>query len=164
MSARDDARRNARKLKASWARFAASPPFGALLRQARAEWDWETLGYESWEDYLKGEFGEHAEWAAALAEPKRRGAGTVYFIRASGGTGPVKIGYAADVWGRLASLQTGSPVPLCVVATVPGGRALEARLHEQFAQLRSHGEWFHAAPELLEYIASHAEPWTGRSQ
>lgn len=80
----------------------------------------------------------------------------VYFVAADG-TGLIKIGSSADVPLRLLSLQTSSPVPLRLVATIPECRAgLEGELHERFAHLHSHGEWYRAEPELMEYIARHA--------
>lgn len=89
------------------------------------------------------------------ARPDRR---RVYFVQPAAG-GLVKIGVAADVKSRLATLQTGSPVPLRVLAVLPGGgQAAEAELHERFAHLRSHGEWFEPAPELLAYIRENGVP------
>jgi len=40
----------------------------------------------------------------------------------------VKIGLTRDVERRLRALATGSAVPLELLATLPGGRRLEARL------------------------------------
>lgn len=88
--------------------------------------------------------------------PVPRGATSVYFIQAIDG-GPVKIGHAASIASRLKSLQTGSPVLLRVLATIPGaGQAGEAALHKRFVRSRSHGEWFRPTPGLMEYIARHA--------
>jgi hypothetical protein len=74
----------------------------------------------------------------------------VYFIR-SGEL--IKIGMSADVCGRMAALRTMSPLPLELLAVASGGRPEEASLHQRFAHLRQHGEWFSAVPELLEFIA-----------
>lgn len=62
----------------------------------------------------------------------------------------IKIGYTSDLRRRVQglSLTMGH-----VLATVQGGPALEQELHERFAGLREHGEWFRADPPLLEYIA-----------
>lgn len=83
---------------------------------------------------------------SAIAE---RDGSSVYFASA----GPhVKIGWSKRVSTRLSKLQTGSATPISLLATTPGGRALEQQLHEQFAHLHISGEWFHAAPDLMEHI------------
>jgi hypothetical protein len=57
-------------------------------------------------------------------------------------TGLVKFGFSADPIGRLRELRTGSPARLALLAMAPGGMEAEARIHEHFADRRSHGEWF----------------------
>lgn len=69
----------------------------------------------------------------------------VYFVQGFDG-GPIKIGRARDPHLRVRELQTGSPVPLDLLCTLPGGEVLEAGLHAAFAGSRLHGEWF--APTL----------------
>lgn len=54
----------------------------------------------------------------------------------------IKIGVTTDVPRRLRELQTGSSVPLKVIAVRPGDWHLEKSLHRQFAQWRTTGEWF----------------------
>jgi hypothetical protein len=49
-------------------------------------------------------------------------------------------------------LQTGSPVRLELVATLPGGQSREAYLHEKFARYRVSGEWF-SEDILVELLA-----------
>ncbi|AAK94354.1 replication initiation protein [Myxococcus phage Mx8] len=90
----------------------------------------------------------------------------VYFVRAESG-GPVKIGTAANVEHRLASLQTGAPERLCVLGVMESRARLESELHKRFDALRLHGEWFRPEPELLSFIAEkaiavdvHGRPWT----
>lgn len=77
----------------------------------------------------------------------------VYFIR-SGENGPIKIGKATGgAESRLSDLQTGNPERLTIVATVPGGLAVEAMFHRRFAAYRRPiGEWFDPGPELLAFI------------
>ena len=67
--------------------------------------------------------------------------GTVYCIGEKPG-GPVKVGFTTQLARRLADIQTGSPVPLVVLGSFAGTRGSEADLHEQFADLALHGEWF----------------------
>lgn len=66
-------------------------------------------------------------------------AGSVYFI-ACGDF--VKVGRAFDVATRLGELQVGNPVELTLLATLPGERVAEARLHRMLAPERARGEWF----------------------
>lgn len=82
---------------------------------------------------------------------------TVYFIQPVAG-GLIKIGIASNVTARLSGLQTGSPVELRVIGVIRGvDQTAEAGLHLRFAASRKHGEWFEPTPELLAYIAEHAE-------
>lgn len=75
----------------------------------------------------------------------------VYFLRAGDF---VKIGKATGAaTSRVSQLKTGCPFPIEVVATIPGGYAKEGAIHRRFASIRAHGEWFHATPELLAYVA-----------
>jgi hypothetical protein len=74
----------------------------------------------------------------------------VYFIRAADGM--VKIGTSTNVLKRVKDLASQSPVPLELVAVVPGNTTDEAALHDRFNDARDHGEWFRPVPELLEFI------------
>lgn len=90
------------------------------------------------------------------AKERRRAKRSVYFVQPIHG-GLVKIGVAADVAGRLNSMQTGSPVQLRVIGVIPDvGQDRETELHQRFAESRSHGEWFEPTPELLAYIDENA--------
>lgn len=65
----------------------------------------------------------------------------------------VKIGYTGgSPRVRLASFQTGSPLPLELWAFIEGDEALEHALHETFAALRSHGEWFFTLGKLSDFL------------
>lgn len=64
-----------------------------------------------------------------------------YAIQAVNG-GPIKIGSTRKpVQERLRQLQTGSPLPLRVIAELDGLHH-ERELHHQFADWRLEGEWF----------------------
>lgn len=54
----------------------------------------------------------------------------------------MKIGWALDPQKRLKQLQTGSSSRLHILATLPGGRDVESRLHAKFTHQRRQGEWF----------------------
>ena len=77
----------------------------------------------------------------------------VYFlIRGS----HIKIGRTVDLDRRLSSFQQ---TRNDVLATVPGGQAVENEWHRRFAHLRDTSvyggkEWFRAADELLSAIAA----------
>lgn len=73
--------------------------------------------------------------------------GFIYF--ATIGTGTVKIGFAKNVAGRIAIMQSDSPFPVTLLGVVPGSRADERKLHELFAEERERGEWFRGTDELL---------------
>lgn len=76
----------------------------------------------------------------------------VYFIQAGLPGRPIKIGYAQELCRRIVSLQLGCPEPLEVLLAVAGGRSLERDLHERFAHLRIHQEWFRVDFELIQHI------------
>lgn len=78
----------------------------------------------------------------------------IYFLEASK-LDLIKIGFTDgdDAADRIASLQTGSAVPLVLLATMPGDLATERAIHLAFADLREQGEWFRAEPKLRRVIA-----------
>lgn len=80
------------------------------------------------------------------------GGSFVYFMRPIGADGPVKIGCSVAPDSRIKTYQAWSPVPLELVATIPGKWAIEWAFHARFAHLRTHHEWFRASPELTETI------------
>lgn len=79
----------------------------------------------------------------------------IYFIQAEV-IGNIKIGFtdADDADVRLAALQTGSPVPLKILATIPGSQEDEKNLHRRFWAHRVCGEWFKPVAELLDTVRS----------
>lgn len=102
---------------------------------------------------------EHVEALRRLFPPRPAG---VYFVQ-SGLF--VKIGIASDVVLRVAQAATAwNPHDVTPLGWIPepdtlAALKLEQRLHLQFAALHHRREWFTAAPELLAYIAAHAQPW-----
>lgn len=73
----------------------------------------------------------------------------IYFIRNGN---YIKIGVSVDPWKRLASLQTGNPEPLELLAIMPGSNDLEIGLHRAFGQFMKQGEWFQINDRLLTFI------------
>lgn len=66
----------------------------------------------------------------------------------------VKIGMSIDPWARLKDLQTGSPRSLALLATGPGGRVLEGRLHRVLQDHHAHGEWFDLDAVTLQSVCA----------
>lgn len=77
-------------------------------------------------------------------KPKLRGLGLVYFVKLGD---RIKIGYTKDLEGRLSVVPHEE-----LLAVVRGTMADEARCHAAFKHLRTRGEWFIAAPDLLAFI------------
>ena len=80
----------------------------------------------------------------------------VYFARRDG---LVKIGTTGDVRSRMFNLANigapGMPLgPVELLATMPGNRVVEKAMHEMFAGLRVHGEWFAEREPLIGFIAA----------
>lgn len=76
----------------------------------------------------------------------------IYFAQATDG-GPVKIGTSADVDTRLHQLEQHYGKPLALLATLPGGREEEARIHARFAHLRlGRTEQFLPNRELMSFL------------
>lgn len=83
-----------------------------------------------------------------------RATGGVYFIQAGDGCN-VKIGYTKDAQRRVQrEIQHHSPVPLKLLALVPGTKTDEQCLHQMLDHLRLHGEWFRPGRDLL-LLAKH---------
>lgn len=76
----------------------------------------------------------------------------IYFIKPVGEGGPIKIGCSYHPEERLLSLSTWSPFPLEVITTIPGDMKLEKNIHNCFADLHSHREWFRADQRLIDVI------------
>lgn len=63
----------------------------------------------------------------------------------------VKIGTARDVQKRLASLQTGMPETLRLLAAHAGSYAAERTIHTRFTANRARGEWYHLTDEIIAF-------------
>lgn len=100
----------------------------------------------------------------AYSPPKPSTPQGVYFLHSND---LIKIGFAGNVWGRLAEIRRLSPVPVnplgfIAVSEYEESKRLEAALHELFAVYRRHGEWFTDCAAIREHIATHAQPWPAR--
>lgn len=76
----------------------------------------------------------------------------IYFMKPIGMIGPIKIGCSGWPDERVKQLMVWSPYPLEIVHSFEGGQSTERKLHHCFADLHSHGEWFHPGTRLLKAI------------
>lgn len=74
----------------------------------------------------------------------------IYFIQTADNQ-YIKIGKADNPAKRIAELQTGAPLRLKILATMPGGHEIERAIHQRFSHLRTQGEWFYSTPEIVTY-------------
>lgn len=73
----------------------------------------------------------------------------IYFIQH---TDFIKIGYTKEIHKRLGQLQVSCPVKLKVLGLIQGTYDDEAKYHNMFNHIHSHGEWFSANQELIDFI------------
>ncbi|MDB5697933.1 MAG: nuclease family protein, partial [Alphaproteobacteria bacterium] len=73
----------------------------------------------------------------------------IYFLA---GAGLIKIGVTTNLTSRIRSIRNSSPVPLELLAVIPGNNFTEAGFHQRYASQRRHGEWFDDTPELRQEI------------
>jgi hypothetical protein len=153
----------------------------AALAAATAEVAWQAeegaLQYSADDGAIAGRINLEAIVRGALfaarrlrlRQPKRCISGAIYFARCGE---RIKIGFSARATVRVRGLQTASADPISLLGVMPGSRAVERSLHEKFRALHIRGEWFRAAPRLLQYIervaplsqdimATYAEPVDG---
>ena len=78
----------------------------------------------------------------------------VYFLQNQNDpSGPVKIGYTADLKSRTRTVEIRCSHSLrCLGVIRPGSYQIEAELHRQFRPCRVRGEWFAPVPEFIEFI------------
>lgn len=79
--------------------------------------------------------------------------GFVYFLQEEGKDAAIKIGTTArSPKDRVNDLQSGNWRKFTVIGAIPGGYALEQKLHKKFASSLLGGEWYRPTPELLAFI------------
>lgn len=104
------------------------------------------------------ELVQRLAYAGRVTEAFRgdRDAQHVYFFQRGEG-GPIKIGATNDLARRFKELQTGCAEPLLVLGVaILGGRSMERRLHDLFADDRLNGEWFRPSELLYEIAGDYA--------
>lgn len=75
----------------------------------------------------------------------------LYFLRYEN---YVKIGHSDAPNKRISQIQTSIPFKMEVLCITNGGFYDEKRLHGQFKEYRSNGEWFELSDAILDYIKS----------
>ncbi len=66
----------------------------------------------------------------------------------------MKIGFSEDLPNRVRSISAAIPLPVVFVGHMPGGREVEAHLHQTFSASRFSGEWFVETPEMTALFAT----------
>ena len=74
----------------------------------------------------------------------------IYLIEAQNGL--AKIGYSRSPHERALHVMSHSPIGARLIAYWPGNKADEARLHEIYAEYRSHREWFRIEGLFQEFV------------
>ena len=76
---------------------------------------------------------------------------SIYFIQEEL-TRNIKIGYSSDEISRKLNLQTSNSSHLKILTAIPGDKATESKLHQEYIDLNIHGEWFNPGERLLKDI------------
>jgi hypothetical protein len=64
----------------------------------------------------------------------------------------VKIGYAADPYKRIHSMQSGCPYPITLLSFVEGSPIEERAMHSRFRPIHRQAEWFEERGELAQLV------------
>lgn len=79
--------------------------------------------------------------------------GTIYIISCDA-LNMIKIGFTEQSCPkrRLRQMQSGCPLKLRLVKTIPGTWGMEQEMHGDLKKHRCRGEWFYGTPEVMEFI------------
>lgn len=78
---------------------------------------------------------------------------SVYLIEARNGL--VKIGCANAPEHRLSVIAGHSPIPVRLIAVLPGHFEVEGELHRRFAAYRENREWFRLSGDFADFVDRH---------
>lgn len=77
----------------------------------------------------------------------------VYFVQVADF---VKIGHSQEWKRRIANIQTASPFDVRLLHIEVNLPTFETSMHAKFRKFHHRGEWFHAHPDLLAFVAKRA--------
>lgn len=104
------------------------------------------------------DFEQEVEAAAStIASHIRAISETVVYFIVFAGNAYVKIGYTSNPQKRLDTIATSAPGSVRLYYVTPGGRDLEAKLHQQFAEDRLNREWFAFSKAIRAWIDADIE-------
>lgn len=109
----------------------------------RTGWLWSEIQQSSF-------MREHDKWNPEWEElygPRR-----VYIVKVGE---YVKIGYSADVRGRIMEMQVSNPHAVELLYAFPGDEKIEDFLHYAFDHLHHRGEWFRMDKQISDFIEAH---------
>jgi hypothetical protein len=69
----------------------------------------------------------------------------------------IKIGRSKRPLRRLSVIRSSSAHDVVALGVVVGGEIIEAAIHDEFAHLRDHGEWFRRGPEIDRFLADFSD-------
>lgn len=122
------------------------------------------VSYVIAEQFVQSGSSDPGPYPRVLQRRERSSSGCAYAISA-GEEKPVKIGKSDDPTKRLKELQTSHHEELHLIWQAPGGHALEAHLHEVFADRHIRGEWFDfTGTNATHLITDAATAWKGTSR
>ncbi len=84
------------------------------------------------------------------------GPNTIYFLQGDI-TGMIKIAYCRNLPASIKNIKTYCSEDLTLIGKVDGTLPECNELHQQFAHLRAHDDWFHSDVELTEFAKSFSE-------
>lgn len=73
----------------------------------------------------------------------------VYFMRVGDW---IKIGHARNVTRRVTEVQVHCPLDVTLLVSVAGDATMERIVQRKFQSFRCRGEWYQAAPEIIEFV------------
>lgn len=74
----------------------------------------------------------------------------------------MKVGWTRSPIRRLQQIQLHCPVPIRLLAIIPGGRKVESIMHWQVRDLQVVSEWFELTDHIREQLVGMREKWADK--
>ena len=116
--------------------------YAQLIPHAEINWD-DTFPTPEWLD--------HIDYKDLTVSGPKDKVCYIYYVACSV-TGLIKIGRSQRVANRVSSMNTGSAMPVIYLCNHIGGEIYEQMLHNLFAPIRHHKEWYWPHRRLLHWI------------